>query len=141
MARKLSPTRSDRGFTLVELLVVILILAILMAVAIPAYLAAVRESQRRTCRANMKTIANVEQAHLLRPGNSGYVIGDAATLRAKLVGTGGVTDLQALPSCPTNHEYRVDAAVGGGFTVHCSDPNHDANADGTSGYQLGRDRE
>src|SRR5437764_15411288 len=51
-----------RGFTLIELLIVILVLAILMAVALPLYLAAVSDSQVKTCRANMQTIANAEAA-------------------------------------------------------------------------------
>src|SRR5437016_13990360 len=50
------------GFTLIELLIVILILAILMAVALPLYLGAVSDSQIKTCRANMQTIANAEAA-------------------------------------------------------------------------------
>src|ERR1041385_8822910 len=54
--------RKRQGFTLIELLIVILILAILMAVALPLYLAAVSDSQIKTCRANMQTIANAEQA-------------------------------------------------------------------------------
>ncbi len=45
-----------RGFTLVELLVVILILAILMAVALPLYLAVIHNANRRTARTNMKTL-------------------------------------------------------------------------------------
>ena len=37
--------------------------AILMAVALPLYLAAVSDSQVKTCRANMQTIANAEAAY------------------------------------------------------------------------------
>ena len=55
---QLKARRNRRGFTLIELLVVVLILAVLMAVSIPLYLSAVADSQRKTCRANMQTIAN-----------------------------------------------------------------------------------
>ena len=61
MFRKLN-LKKKSGFTLIELLVVVLILAILMAVALPLYLSAVADSQRKTCRANLQTIANAEQA-------------------------------------------------------------------------------
>jgi len=54
--------RNRKGFTLIELLVVVLILSILMAVALPLYLSAVADSQKKTCRANMQTIANAVQA-------------------------------------------------------------------------------
>src|SRR5580704_5832602 len=58
-----SSKRANRkGFTLIELLVVVLILSILMAVALPLYLSAVADSQKKTCRANMQTIANTVQA-------------------------------------------------------------------------------
>ncbi len=138
------PTRRTvRGFTLVELLVVVLILAILMAVAIPAYLNAVHEARRRTCRANMKTIANAEQAYLLRSTNTAHVY--TTDLNQLLVGSNntGPGDLQALPSCPTKGQagYSVDIDAAGLLTVHCSDPDHDTNANGTAGYQPGRDSE
>jgi len=61
-----APCRADaRGFTLVELLVVVLILAILMAVALPLYLKAASNSERRVCRENMRSIANAEQSYYL----------------------------------------------------------------------------
>ena len=57
------PIKSRRAFTLVELLTVVLILAILMAVALPLYLNAITESARRTARSNMNMLINVEQAY------------------------------------------------------------------------------
>lgn len=61
----MSLTRSNtkgRAFTLVELLVVIMILAILMAVALPLYTSSVANASKRGCRANMHSIANAAQA-------------------------------------------------------------------------------
>src|SRR5260370_42228651 len=65
-------TSKSRGFTLIELLVVVLILAILMAVALPLYLSAVADSQRKTCRANLQTIANAIQGARVRAVGSDY---------------------------------------------------------------------
>ena len=65
-------TRSTRrGFTLIELLVVVLILAILMSVALPLYLSAVGDSQKKTCRANLQTIANAVLASKIKNNASG----------------------------------------------------------------------
>ncbi len=97
-----------KGFTLVELLVVILVLAILMAVALPLYLGAVSDSQKKTCRANMQTIANACQAYRTRSATHAY----PAAL-ADLT-TDANADLQALPSCPANagsYLYTVDSTT------------------------------
>jgi prepilin-type N-terminal cleavage/methylation domain-containing protein len=40
--------KNKRGFTLIELLVTVLILAILMAIALPLYLQAIADSERKS---------------------------------------------------------------------------------------------
>jgi len=82
--------RRARGFTLIELLVVVLILAILMAVALPMYLSAVADSERKTCRANMQTIANAVRAWQVKNRNS-TSLPTLANLQP---------DLQNNPVCP-----------------------------------------
>ena len=57
MVRLLGPTRSARGFTLVELLVVIAIIATLIGLLLPAVQSA-RESARKTaCRNQVRQLA------------------------------------------------------------------------------------
>lgn len=48
--------RWQEGFTLIELMIVILIIAILVAIAVPVMLGSRSSAQRRTCQANMRTI-------------------------------------------------------------------------------------
>jgi type IV pilus assembly protein PilA len=45
---------SDEGFTLVELMVVVLIIAILMAIAIPTFLGARQKAQDRAAQSNLR---------------------------------------------------------------------------------------
>ena len=120
--------RNNRGFTLIELLVTVLILAILMAIALPLYLSAIADSERKTCRANLQTIANAEMAYRVRT-RTGFTssINDL------------VPDLAAVPKCPTNNAYSV--AVGtptGSFTVNCSNTAHNLGGTGEPvGYSPG----
>ena len=105
MMNKVKSSRR-RGFTLIELLVVVLILAILMSVALPLYLSAVGDAQKKTCRSNMQTIANAIVAARLKSGVtnfSTFVMTDVSvtTNLAK------IPDLTAAPVCPSGSKYNV----------------------------------
>jgi type IV pilus assembly protein PilA len=112
------------GFTLIELLVVVLILAILMSVAIPLYLSAVSDSQKKTCRANMQTIANAVQANKVKAQAADYstYMGSITTGT-----TGNEPDLNSIPNCPNNGTYTIVQGSSGDnttFAVSCSATNH-----------------
>src|SRR5580692_6303839 len=115
-------TQKRRGFTLIELLVVVLILSILMAVALPLYLSAVADSQKKVCRANMQTIANAVQASRVRLNPADYT-----ALIAGGVTTTNLPDLNAVPVCPTAGTYSLANGNSGNattFKVSCTATGH-----------------
>jgi len=121
-----------RAFTLIELLVVMLILSILMAVAMPLYLAAVTDSQRKSCRANMQSIADAEAAYRTRVSTHTYT-----TVLNNLS-----ADLGAVPHCPSGGTYTVRISNGsrpaqngtlvpnGGIIINCRRSGHGRFAPG-----------
>jgi len=122
------PRSLKRGFTLIELLVVVLILSILMAVALPLYLSAVADAQKKTCRANMQTIANAAQAARVRTAAANYgAIITASTAAIAISGANGLSDLNAIPVCPSNGTYTLSNGNSGDnttFKVNCGGTTH-----------------
>jgi type IV pilus assembly protein PilA len=115
---------NHKAFTLIELLVVVLIIAILMSIAIPLYLSAVTDAQKKTCRTNMQTIANAVQAGKVRTLATDYstYIGSITTGTA-----GNELDLSIIPLCPDGGTYTVIQGSSNDnttFAVHCTISNH-----------------
>jgi type IV pilus assembly protein PilA len=128
MTHQPKPRRIRRGFTLIELLVVVLILSILMAVALPLYLSAVSDAQRKVCRANMQTIANAAQAARVRTASADYTSiishsSAAIDISAADSAAGSLTDLNSVPVCPSAGTYTLSNGNTGSattFKVNCS---------------------
>ena len=92
--------KKDEGFTLIELMVVVLIIGILIAIAIPVYNAAQASAQTATCKANQRTIAGAAQT---MNGATGAYPGSVAAMVPVY--------LQKAPVCPN---------IAGGYSINAS---------------------
>ena len=113
------PNNKKAGFTLVEIMIVVLIIGILLAIAIPNFVSARESSRAKACAGNLKQIdsatqqyamdnkydANAYAAHLptLDSGNA-----------TSLVSAAGATStgyLRQVPACPASGAYTVAPTI------------------------------
>jgi type IV pilus assembly protein PilE len=62
-ARTMSPLPRSGGFTLVELMIVIVIATILLSIAVPSYMLQIRESRRTDARTTLLDLAGREESY------------------------------------------------------------------------------
>ncbi|NLM75093.1 MAG: prepilin-type N-terminal cleavage/methylation domain-containing protein [Clostridiaceae bacterium] len=68
--------KSKKGFTLVELLVVVVIIGILVAIAIPVYNDITHSTKKRACEANIRMIKSAIQQYKVANPNANSVTMD-----------------------------------------------------------------
>lgn len=104
---KLARRRKHSAFTLVEIMIVVLIIGILLAIAVPNFVRARETSRGKSCVANLKQISSAEDQWAL--DNKKGAADPAPVLATDLVGTDKY--IKSTPTCPSNGTYTV-AAVG-----------------------------
>ena len=106
--------RRRRGFTLVEVLIVVVIMAVLAATIIPQFADSTNDAKVSTGQFNVHTIQS--QIELYKAQHDGKLPGDdLAELLAKTDSTGAISPtgpygpyIQEMPENPFNHKATID---------------------------------
>lgn len=108
----LNRKNNQKGFTLVELMVVVVIIGVLAAIAVPVYNGATDKATIAAVQANARTVNGAIQVYL--SVNSSYPAStDAAALITLLTGnTLGGPYLKSAISLPTGATQAYDSATG-----------------------------
>ena len=92
--------KNERGFTIMELLVVIVIIGVLAAIGVPAYNNMTTRARQTACQANRRTLQTAV----------GMCFADTGAYPANLgAALAGYLDNAASMTCPSGGNYSLDA--------------------------------
>lgn len=108
--------RRVKGFTLVEIMIVVAIIGIIISIAVPAFLRARENSRGRACQENLSKLDGATEQYALEfKLTNGTYVPNSALLTPPGSTAAGSGFLKSMPKCPSNGTYRD--SIGPGFTT------------------------
>ena len=105
--------RIRKGFTLVEIMIVVVIIAVLAAIAIPNSMKAAETSQKRACAANLRLSELAkEQCSMEKKLSTSYMLTEDDLVPVYI---------KSLPECPNGGIYAIGSVD---IDSTCSAPGH-----------------
>jgi prepilin-type N-terminal cleavage/methylation domain-containing protein len=95
-------TNRTKGFTLVELMIVVALIGLVAAIAVPTFVTSRINSRKNTCIANLRQIENAKQVW----ANEGNKNGGSQASATDLFGPDKY--LRAKPACPSGGQYSIE---------------------------------
>lgn len=99
---RIATTQRKSGFTLVEIMIVVAIIGLLAAIAIPNFVKARQTAQRNACISNLRQIDGAKETWALE----NRVAPGAAVTEDGPTGVNSYIKGNARPICPAGGEYR-----------------------------------
>ena len=113
---KTNKTSRKAGFTLVEIMIVVAIIGLLAAIAIPNFIKARATSQQNACINNLRQIDGAINEWALETGQSnGATVSDVTVVSAYIK----LNSTSKVPGCPANGTYKT-TTVGATPQVTCT---------------------
>ena len=111
--------RNNKGFTLIELMIVVVIIGILAAIAIPNFLKVQNKAKDKACLSNRKVLYDACNKYLM---DTSADVSASGSLLADPTATGWEGPyVKEFPSCPTAGAYSFGAVYATGtISVSCT---------------------
>lgn len=94
--------RSVKGFTLVEIMIVVAIIGILIAIAVPGFVRAREQSRDRACQENLTKIDGAKEQYALEQD-----VAEGEALGTDMAGLVSDGYLKRTPECPSSGSYTI----------------------------------
>lgn len=103
MRHQMKKGRNQKGFTLVELMVVVVIIGILSAIAVPVYSSVTEKAEKSACQANQRMLEGAVNQYLI--DNPDKTIDDVDDM------TNVNSYFTAAPTCPSEGTYTITDGI------------------------------